>query len=70
MIKQHLIVFISTNNAQHIIFILTIFILQSLLHVSMHSYHPQGVNILLLLLFTVTTPSTTTTTTTTTTYCN
>jgi len=35
-------VFIPTNNAQYI-FILTIFILQSLLHISMSLYHPQGV---------------------------
>jgi len=36
------LVFISTNNALHISFILTIFVL-SLLHVSIHLYPPQGV---------------------------
>jgi hypothetical protein len=36
-------VFISTNHARYIFFILAIFLLWSLLHVSIYLYHPQGV---------------------------
>jgi hypothetical protein len=37
------VVFISSNKTQYIFFILALFILQSLLHISIHLYQPRGV---------------------------